>query len=121
MRGTGPANWRGCAHSAMTQSSIRHSPIATDQSNRHSALANRQSPMTSIRIATYNIHRCRGMDRRVSPERIVEVLRDIDADVIALQEVIGAGPAGGRDAGGGGGGGGRRGGGGGGRGGAGGP
>ena len=44
-----------------------------------------------VRIATYNIHRCRGMDRRVDPGRIIEVLRDIDADVIALQEVIGAG------------------------------
>jgi endonuclease/exonuclease/phosphatase family metal-dependent hydrolase len=50
--------------------------------------------MTALRIATYNVHRCRGMDRRVAPARIVEVLRDIDADVIALQEVIGAGPAG---------------------------
>src|SRR3954463_687385 len=50
--------------------------------------------MIDVRIATYNIHRCRGMDRRVAPARIVEVLRDIDADVIALQEVIGAGPAG---------------------------
>ena len=47
-----------------------------------------------LKIATYNIHRCRGMDRRTSPQRIAEVLRDIDADVIALQEVIGAGPAG---------------------------
>ena len=47
-----------------------------------------------MRIATYNIHRCRGMDRRVSAARIIEVLREIDADVIALQEVIGAGPAG---------------------------
>jgi len=47
-----------------------------------------------VRIATYNIHRCRGMDRRTSPSRIAEVLRDINADVIALQEVIGAGPAG---------------------------
>ena len=28
------------------------------------------------------------------PARIAEVLRDIDADVIALQEVVGAGPAG---------------------------
>jgi endonuclease/exonuclease/phosphatase family metal-dependent hydrolase len=45
-----------------------------------------------VRIATYNIHRCRGMDRRVVPARILEVLRAIDADVIALQEVIGAGP-----------------------------
>jgi endonuclease/exonuclease/phosphatase family metal-dependent hydrolase len=47
-----------------------------------------------IRVATYNIHRSRGMDRRVVPSRIAEVLRDIDADVIALQEVVGAGPSG---------------------------
>ena len=47
-----------------------------------------------LRIATYNIHRCRGMDRRVIPSRIAEVLRDIGADVIALQEVVGAGPGG---------------------------
>jgi endonuclease/exonuclease/phosphatase family metal-dependent hydrolase len=47
-----------------------------------------------LRIATYNIHRCRGMDRRTMPSRIADVLRDIAADVVALQEVIGAGPAG---------------------------
>jgi endonuclease/exonuclease/phosphatase family metal-dependent hydrolase len=47
-----------------------------------------------VRIATYNIHRSRGMDRRVSPSRIAEVLREIDADVVALQEVVGAGPTG---------------------------
>ena len=52
------------------------------------------SASVDVRIATYNIHRCRGMDRRTAPHRIVEVLRDIDADVVALQEVIGAGPAG---------------------------
>jgi endonuclease/exonuclease/phosphatase family metal-dependent hydrolase len=44
-----------------------------------------------IRIATYNIHRSRGLDRRTQPLRIAEVLRDIGADVIALQEVIGPG------------------------------
>ncbi len=47
-----------------------------------------------LRIATYNIHRCRGLDRRTIPSRIAEVLREIEADVVALQEVIGAGPAG---------------------------
>ena len=45
-----------------------------------------------VRVATYNIHRCRGIDRRVMPQRVAEVLRGIDADVIALQEVVGAGP-----------------------------
>jgi len=48
----------------------------------------------NFRIATYNVHRCRGMDRRVLPRRIAEVLRPLQADVIALQEVLGAGPKG---------------------------
>ena len=47
-----------------------------------------------VRIATYNIHRCRGMDRRTIPGRIAEVVRDMEADVVALQEVIGDGPSG---------------------------
>jgi endonuclease/exonuclease/phosphatase family metal-dependent hydrolase len=41
-----------------------------------------------IRVATYNIHKCRGLDGRVRPRRILEVLREVDADVIALQEVV---------------------------------
>ena len=41
-----------------------------------------------MRIATYNIHKCVGIDRKYSPERIVKVLREIDADVIGLQEVL---------------------------------
>ncbi len=41
-----------------------------------------------MRVVTYNIHKCRGLDRRVRPERIVDVLRAIDADIIALQEVL---------------------------------
>jgi endonuclease/exonuclease/phosphatase family metal-dependent hydrolase len=41
-----------------------------------------------LRIATYNVHRCRGIDNRERPSRIVDVLREIDADVIALQEVL---------------------------------
>jgi endonuclease/exonuclease/phosphatase family metal-dependent hydrolase len=47
-----------------------------------------------LRVVTYNIHRCRGMDRRTRPERIAAVLATIDPDVAALQEVIGPGPSG---------------------------
>jgi endonuclease/exonuclease/phosphatase family metal-dependent hydrolase len=43
----------------------------------------------ALRIATYNIHKCRGLDRRVRPKRIAEVLKEINADVVALQEVVG--------------------------------
>jgi endonuclease/exonuclease/phosphatase family metal-dependent hydrolase len=52
----------------------------------------------ALRIATYNIHRCRGLDGRTRPERIAAVLSSIDADVVALQEVVGAGPRGGGQA-----------------------
>ena len=45
--------------------------------------------MFTFRIATYNIHKSRGLDRRVRPERIVEVLKQTGADIIALQEVVG--------------------------------
>lgn len=43
--------------------------------------------MTRIRFATYNIHGAIGRDRRCDPERIASVLNEIDADVVALQEV----------------------------------
>lgn len=45
--------------------------------------------MFSFRVTTYNIHKCRGLDRRVRPKRIAEVLKQIDADIVALQEVVG--------------------------------
>ena len=51
-----------------------------------------ESRKRTIRVATYNIHRCRGLDGRTLPARIADVIRTIDPDLIALQEVIGAGP-----------------------------
>lgn len=42
-----------------------------------------------FRVTTYNIHKCRGLDRRIRPKRIAGVLREINADVVALQEVVG--------------------------------
>ncbi|PYP90737.1 MAG: hypothetical protein DMG65_10610 [Candidatus Angelobacter sp. Gp1-AA117] len=41
-----------------------------------------------FRVATYNTHKCRGMDGRIRPLRVAQVLRELDADVIALQEVV---------------------------------
>jgi endonuclease/exonuclease/phosphatase family metal-dependent hydrolase len=39
-----------------------------------------------LSVASYNIHKAVGIDRRRDPDRILAVLREIDADVIALQE-----------------------------------
>ena len=40
-----------------------------------------------LRIMTYNIHRCIGGDRKISPKRISEVIAGHQPDVVALQEV----------------------------------
>jgi endonuclease/exonuclease/phosphatase family metal-dependent hydrolase len=47
-----------------------------------------------LRVVTYNVHRCRGIDGRVRPARIASVLREVDADVVALQEVLSVGNGG---------------------------
>jgi endonuclease/exonuclease/phosphatase family metal-dependent hydrolase len=43
--------------------------------------------MTICRAITYNIHRCFGSDYRYAPGRIVELIRLIQPDIVALQEV----------------------------------
>ncbi len=40
-----------------------------------------------IKVATYNIRKAVGLDQRRNPARILSVLKEIDADIIALQEV----------------------------------
>ena len=39
-----------------------------------------------LTFASYNIHKGVGLDRQRDPERILSVLHEIDADIIALQE-----------------------------------
>lgn len=40
-----------------------------------------------IRVMSYNVHACVGVDRRLLPERIARVIASIGPDVVALQEV----------------------------------
>ncbi len=40
----------------------------------------------SITVASYNMHRAVGLDGRRDPHRVLKVLQEIDADVVALQE-----------------------------------
>jgi len=41
-----------------------------------------------LRIGTYNVHKCKGMDGRVDPARVAEMVRSLDADVVGIQEVL---------------------------------
>ncbi|MBO3760843.1 endonuclease/exonuclease/phosphatase family protein [Ciceribacter sp. L1K22] len=40
----------------------------------------------SMLVASYNVHKCVGTDGRFDPSRVMEVIREIGPDVIALQE-----------------------------------
>ncbi len=39
------------------------------------------------RLVTWNVHRCVGRDGKCSPERVARVLGELNADIIALQEL----------------------------------
>ena len=41
----------------------------------------------TLKVMTYNIHRCVGIDGRYDPARIARVLKEVGADIIGLQEV----------------------------------
>ena len=43
--------------------------------------------MASLSIASYNIHKARGLDRRTDLGRIAAVLEEIDADLVGVQEI----------------------------------
>lgn len=47
---------------------------------------NRLPPAPGLRLASYNIHKAVGTDGARNPLRILKVLGEIDADIVALQE-----------------------------------
>jgi len=44
-------------------------------------------PSDSLRVMTYNIHSCMGVDSKIRPERIARVINHFDPDLVAVQEV----------------------------------
>ena len=42
---------------------------------------------SKIRVMTYNVHSCRGLDGKVLPERIAQVIEQCNPDLVALQEL----------------------------------
>lgn len=46
-----------------------------------------ESNAPKLRVATYNVRACRGMDRRRSEARIAEVIAELSADIVGLQEL----------------------------------
>jgi endonuclease/exonuclease/phosphatase family metal-dependent hydrolase len=40
-----------------------------------------------LKIMTYNIHSCVGMNGRIGPDKIAQIIANLDPDIVALQEV----------------------------------
>ena len=49
--------------------------------------ANETGVVNSLRLVTYNVRRCLGMDGHLSPERIARVIAGCRPDIVALQEL----------------------------------
>ncbi|WP_435874754.1 VTT domain-containing protein [Pandoraea capi] len=70
---------------------------APDASNETGPIASPDQGDTSVQrgrvlsrelsVASYNVHGCVGTDGQHSPDRIARVLDEIDADIVALQEI----------------------------------
>lgn len=58
--------------------------------HRAAAMTRHDAQPRRLRVATYNIHKCRGFDRRTMPQRIISVLQELEADIMCLQEVVNA-------------------------------
>lgn len=46
--------------------------------------------LVHFRIASYNTHKCRGIHGTISPERVIRVIEELDADILCLQEIVDA-------------------------------
>ena len=68
----------------------RLAEIPADEASRR--LTGKREPRSvlnmTLTVASYNIHKCAGLDRRVKLERIADVLKEIDADLVGIQEVF---------------------------------
>ncbi len=80
-----PLGLQGCAYVRpldIRKAALRHLGRTSGmESERSTPLAK------SLRILTYNVHGCAGLDGKTSPDRIARVIARQGADVVALQEI----------------------------------
>lgn len=58
---------------------------ALRQENRSHGVVDGAHPAATT-IASYNVHKCVGTDKRYDPDRVAAVIAELNADIIALQE-----------------------------------
>jgi endonuclease/exonuclease/phosphatase family metal-dependent hydrolase len=68
---------------------LRHAALRFLGRTRHKAAPRqkRAVPTGALRVMTYNVHSCIGMDGKLAPERIARLIARYAPDVVALQEL----------------------------------
>lgn len=66
----------------LSRSAVRDAPPIGQKRLSHAAA----SPSLTISVASYNVHKCVGNDGVFDPDRVLEVVLELDADIVALQE-----------------------------------
>src|SRR5580704_9542064 len=78
-----------------TWQNLETTPWQRFSRNRTDRLGIRATTMSRafvrFRIASYNTHKCRGIHGTISPERVIRVIEELDADILCLQEIVDAG------------------------------
>lgn len=69
-----------------TRGADAHPPVGPGLSDDIAQARIDRDPAERMLIASYNVHKCVGTDRKFDPDRTAQVIREIGADVIALQE-----------------------------------
>jgi endonuclease/exonuclease/phosphatase family metal-dependent hydrolase len=62
-------------------------PEAAPPMTLHHLHATARRPDATLRVASYNVHKCVGTDGHYRPDRVAAVIGEIEADIVALQEV----------------------------------
>jgi endonuclease/exonuclease/phosphatase family metal-dependent hydrolase len=68
---------------AQIKNHIRNQQLAARAADPHRL---GEAASHQVTVASYNIHKCLGVDRRFDPDRVAAVIAEIGADVVALQE-----------------------------------
>jgi len=60
----------------------------SDQNKSCASSSSAEPQVDTLRVVSYNVHSCIGMDGRISPPRIARVIAMTEPDIVCLQEVI---------------------------------
>ncbi|WP_273756202.1 endonuclease/exonuclease/phosphatase family protein [Bartonella sp. MM73XJBT] len=83
-----PYKQRFSRFSALIQQKLPRSFLnAIHNHSRHQENTINQNNHYDLTVASYNVHKCVGIDKIFNPTRIVRVITELQVDILALQEV----------------------------------